>query len=144
MPATASHRNNELAEIHIAKAKLGWDDDTYRDVMAAVTNGVRSAKDLDVAGRRAFLAHLQACLRQVGQPVPARRKALAPSQARLWALWQSMCDAKLLTDRSSRAVNAWIKRQTDVDQIGWLTPGQAEQAIESLKAWRRRLEGPKA
>ncbi|GAB5833910.1 regulatory protein GemA [Staphylococcus aureus] len=40
-----SLRAVNLAKIHIAKAQLGMDDDTYRALLARVA-GVRSAKDL--------------------------------------------------------------------------------------------------
>ncbi|MCO2667365.1 regulatory protein GemA, partial [Pseudomonas aeruginosa] len=39
-----SLRAVNLAKIHIAKAQLGMDDDTYRALLARVA-GVRSAKD---------------------------------------------------------------------------------------------------
>ena len=54
----AQPRNNGLAQIHIAKAALGLDDDTYRAMLWAVAR-VRSAKDLDHAGRAKVLAHLK-------------------------------------------------------------------------------------
>lgn len=54
----AQPRNNGLAQIHIAKAQLGLDDETYRDMLWAVAR-VRSAKDLDHAGRAKVLAHLK-------------------------------------------------------------------------------------
>lgn len=56
----AQPRNNGLAQIHIAKAQLGLDDETYRAMLWGVAR-VRSAKDLDHAGRARVLAHLKAC-----------------------------------------------------------------------------------
>lgn len=51
-------RRRELAKIHIlAKKDLGMDDETYRDMLEAVT-GQRSAGRLDDAGREAVIAHL--------------------------------------------------------------------------------------
>lgn len=53
------HRNSELAKIHIAKEQLGWTDEVYRDMLW--TQGrVRSAKDLDYAGRQRVLDYLRA------------------------------------------------------------------------------------
>lgn len=52
-------RRNELAKIHVAKKALGLDDDTYRAMLWAVAR-VRSAKDLDAAGRAKVLDHLKA------------------------------------------------------------------------------------
>ena len=66
----AQLRNNALAQIHIARAQLGMDDDTYRAMLFAQAR-VRSAKDLDHAGRAKVLAHLQACGASLGRPAPS-------------------------------------------------------------------------
>jgi len=57
---TISHdvRNRELAQIHIAKAQLGLDDATYRDMLWSIGR-VRSAGDLDFTGRKRVLEHLR-------------------------------------------------------------------------------------
>lgn len=52
-------RNRDLARIHILKADLRLDDESYRDMLFAVAR-VRSAADLDAGGRAAVLDHLQA------------------------------------------------------------------------------------
>ncbi|MDR2220995.1 MAG: regulatory protein GemA [Methylobacillus sp.] len=54
-----TERKRELAQIHIAKAQLGLDDETYRDMLWTVGRA-RSAGDLDHAGRRRVLEHLTA------------------------------------------------------------------------------------
>ena len=55
-----ANRNKELAAIHMAKAQLGMADDAYRDILWSVAR-VRSAKDLDHAGRMKVLDHFKAC-----------------------------------------------------------------------------------
>ena len=55
-----ANRNKELAAIHTAKRDLGMADDAYRDIMWSVAR-VRSAKDLDHAGRMKVLDHFKAC-----------------------------------------------------------------------------------
>ncbi len=62
-----SLRTRELGAIHIAAKRLGLDDDGYRDMLQAIA-GVRSAADLDAAGRRAVLDHLR---RMGGMPQPS-------------------------------------------------------------------------
>ncbi|WP_193222237.1 gp16 family protein [Alkalilimnicola sp. S0819] len=54
-----ARRRSELAKIHVAKKELQLDDDTYRAMLWSVAR-VRSAKDLDAAGREAVLDHLRA------------------------------------------------------------------------------------
>lgn len=53
-------RTNDLALIHIAKAQLDMPDEQYRDILWSVGR-VRSAKDLDWAGRQRVLDHFRAC-----------------------------------------------------------------------------------
>lgn len=65
-------RNNELAQIHIAKSQLAMDDDTYRAMLWSVGR-VRSAKDLDWSGRKRVMDHMKACGARLG------RHAGAPS-----------------------------------------------------------------
>lgn len=57
-PAGNAQRNAELAAIHIACNDAGMDEDDYRNMLFAVAR-VRSAADLDHAGRRKVLDHLR-------------------------------------------------------------------------------------
>lgn len=134
----ASARKGDLAAIHIAKAQLGLPDDEYRDLMATVCGGVRSAGDLDWTGRRRFLAHLQACLRQRGQaakPGRAIEGDLTPQQRKMWALWMKLADAGLVKERTMHALQAWVARQTGVDRIKWLNTHQEGLVLASLRRW---------
>lgn len=134
-------RKLDLARIHMLKAELRWDDDTYRDVMGAVCGGIRSAAELDIASRQRFVAHLEACrAREKGQQ-PARktvRKPLTPIGRKLWSLWMQAADKGLVRVRKMHALNAWCARQTGVDRVEWMTPEQERLAVESLKAWVER------
>ncbi len=64
MPAT---RNQLLARLHCLKKELGWDDDTYRDILFART-GKRSAGDLDGATLARLVAALGAQTPHARQP----------------------------------------------------------------------------
>lgn len=139
-------RKADLAAIHIAKAALGWDDDFYRTVMQAKC-GVRSAGELDYAGRKRFLAHLQACGWQggprgrpgAGDGASGRSRApLTAPQRKMWSLWQQLADAGLVDNRRMPALLAFVKRQTGVDRLEWLTAQQEDLVLESLKRWLRR------
>lgn len=59
MPRPWQLRPNALAQIHMGKAELGMDDDTYRAMLFAQA-GVHSAKDLDATGRNKVLMYLRA------------------------------------------------------------------------------------
>lgn len=147
-------RKADLAAIHIAKAQLGWDDGTYRDILFTVCC-VRSSAELDFAGRKRFLEHLRDCIKQLPSASgPARvarsqalvtmalrdrrRSALTPPQRKMWSLWQQLADAGLVTERRMPALLAYVKRQTHVDRLEWLTGPQEQLVIESLRQWLAR------
>jgi phage gp16-like protein len=132
-------RRADLAAIHVAKKSLGWDDDTYRDIMAAVCR-VRSAGELDFTGRKRFLAHLRACQEQKGIAAPQKpaKTPWSPKLRKLWALWQQLADAGLVADRSKAGLVAWSTRQTGVDRLEWLKPQQLDLVLNSAKGWLER------
>jgi len=139
----ANGRRDDLAKIHMAKKALQWTDDEYRDILQAVCN-VRSSSLLDFAGRKRFLAHLQAC-GWAGKLTPVRStrpEAWGPRHKRLWAAWQALADARLVQERSKAALQTWVKRQTQVDRIGWLNDQQLDLCINSAKLWLKRGAEP--
>lgn len=136
-------RQSDLATIHLGKKALGWTEDEYRDIMATVCGGVRSAGDLDMAGRKRFIEHIQVCKRAGGQVTLQRRRPLKGYERKMWALWMQLADIGLVATRSMVALNAFSKRQTGVDSTEWLNQQQRELVIESLKSWLARGVEPK-
>jgi phage gp16-like protein len=139
----AGARRRDLAAIHVARKALGWDDGTYRDVLAVVCAGAKSSAELDHAARKRWLAHLQACQRQLsGQPAkPAPRRTAAPWSPRLkrlWAEWQRLADGGLVHDRKRPALEAWTRGETGVDRLEWLTDQQLDGLINQAKQWAKR------
>lgn len=137
-------RKADLAAIHIAKARLAWTDDHYRDVLRTVCR-VGSSAELDFAGRKRWLAHLQACLKAEGKVAVSersytkpKRKPLSPSAKKMWSLWMQICDAGKAHERTMKALEAFAARQTGVDKIDWLKSKQVELVIESLKQFLER------
>jgi hypothetical protein len=144
-----SGRKADLAAIHIGKKELGWDDDFYRSIMKARC-GVTSSAQLDFAGRKTLLGHMQACGWQGGTSpaaVPGKpaarplRAPLTPPQRLMWSLWQQLADAKRVDDRKMKALMAFAERQTGVAHLDWLAPGQETLVIESLKEFLNRPGG---
>lgn len=145
-------RNGQLAMIHIAAQWLGMDpsdpstDSTYRSMLWSIAR-VRSAKDLDVAGREAVLKHLKALgwqdpREQTGRPVYKRG-----SQAALIRhLWTRLSEAGEVQDSSDKALRAYVKAQSAPyhrDRVGWDDPRlmpsfAAGRVIEHLKQWCER------
>lgn len=127
-------RNRELAQIHIAKAALQMDDETYRAMLWTVAR-VRSSRDLDWTGRKRVLDHMVKC---GWKNKPAR--AADPVSRKIRSLWLSLRDAGALNDPSERALRAFVKRTCGVERMEWLDGRQAETIIEALKAWLARTE----
>jgi len=146
----AAGRNRDLAMIHIAAQQLGMSDETYRDMLWSVGR-VRSAKDLDLPGRDAVLAHLRACGWKDARRRPSPYKK--GSQAALIRhLWTELARAGAVQDVSDRALRAFVKAQSaphDPNGQGWDDPRLlprpvASAVIEHLKKWCDRTEGAKS
>ncbi|MHB1053506.1 MAG: phage protein GemA/Gp16 family protein [Thiobacillus sp.] len=132
-------RNAELAQIHIAKAQLGLDDDTYRAVLWAVGR-VRSSKDLDWTGRKTLLEHFKA--KGWAPAAPKKAKAAKPVSAGqdglVRALWSELHAADKVRDPSDAALGSWLHRNKWPERPEWLSSAQMTTAIEALKKWLAR------
>ncbi len=70
--------NPQKAILHVAKAKLGWDDDLYRQALVRIA-GVTSSTKLDQAGFEAMMGFAEYCgFRPVGRGAP-RAMATGPA-----------------------------------------------------------------
>jgi len=145
------YRRRLIAQIHIAKAFLGLDEDAYR-VLLRTETGNSSCSDMTVPQ----LVRVVGRMRLSGWK-PARR--LSPMSAhrkdkslvdKIRALWIDMGAAGIVADASEPALERWVKRQTakangiGVDRLDWLERDRrlAVMVLESLKGWRaRRLRG---
>jgi len=133
-------RKRELAAIHIAKAQLGLDDGTYRDMLWTVGR-VRSAADLDHAGRRAVIEHLRKrgfkkALKASEAPRDHGRKPIVtpdrqPLVNKLEAL---LADA----GRPWNYAGSMAKRMFKIDQLEWATAEHLRGLVAALERDRRR------
>jgi phage gp16-like protein len=129
-------RRRELAQIHIARKDLGLDEETYRALLWTCAR-VRSAGDLDSAGRRRVIEHLKS---RGWRPKRSRRSRFAadPLSRKALALWLGLRDRGLLEDAGNQALAAFCKRVTGVEHLEWMNNRQVEAVIEGLKAWLTR------
>lgn len=132
-------RNAELAQIHIARAQLGIDEDTYRAVLWTVAR-VRSSKDLDWTGRKKLLEHFKA---KGWKPAPPKRaKAATPAskgqEGMIRALWADLHAAGKVRVDTDAALSVWLVRNKWPQRIEWLSSTQMTSAIEGLKKWLAR------
>jgi phage gp16-like protein len=129
-------RNKLIAKVHIAKAQLGWDDDTYRETLARVT-GKSSAKDLNI---KELEAVLKAFAKSGFKALPSRHtKGAPPAVYKISALWFSGYNLGVIQDPSPAAMEAFILRQTGLAKAQWLiNAADTHKVIDGLKAWLAR------
>jgi hypothetical protein len=139
---TPGARKRDLAAIHMAKAALGWDDSTYRDILFTCC-GVKSSATLDFTGRKRFLDHLKQCGWAGGtsrrpSPQKALQSPLNARQGKIWSLWQQLVDAGVVKSRTKASLNKFVARQTGVSEFTWLNDPQAGLVVDSLESWLAR------
>lgn len=141
MTAAPDTRKRELAQIHIAKAQLGLDDDTYRAMLWTVGR-VRSAGDLDYAGRRAVLEHLKARGFTTQRPLRKENADLRKKNA-AWnwvnnaapdrqAMLRKLAVMLNADNREKAYVDAIAKHMFGVDLVEFCKPDQLHRIISAL------------
>lgn len=135
-------RRQLLAKIHMGKKDLAMAEDDYRAMLMRVA-GAASAADLRVPQ----LAQVVEELKRLGwkdkpkapKRAGSRPQAADPQSAVIRALWLALYHLGELTDPSEAALAAFVRRQTKVDALQFLTAVQARKVIEVLKGWCGRV-----
>lgn len=129
--------NADYAKINIACKSLGLN----RKELIWDRYGLESSKDL----KSHQLADLYAHFRSLGWRVKrAKRKGPASPKyddgmaRKVVALWILLHEEGVVKDRGNRALQAYVKRMTGVDELKWCTARQLAVLIESLKQWAKR------
>jgi len=132
-------RNNELAQIHIARQQLGMDDDTYRNVLWTVAR-VRSSRDLDWSGRKRVLDHMKACGFKVRpKRLPTAHKPLAMTKEAIEA--KIALQLKELGQNWPYAYGVGRRIFPQVSRFEFLTPeqlGEVSSALERTIRFKRK------
>lgn len=116
------------------------DEAAYREILSRCA-GVSSSTEIRTTGKaKTILAEFE----RLGIGRQSGRPALTAMQRKMWSFWQQLADAGLVTDRKMPGLLSWVKRQTGVEQLRWLTWPQEHQCVESLKRWLLRKEEPNA
>lgn len=131
---------SSLAAIHVAKKQLGLDEDTYRAVLVRVT-GKDSTRAMSEAERQRVVEEMRA--RGFTKASNGARKRLTGRFAgKLQALWIAAWNLGIVSNREDAALIAFVKRQTGIDHVRFVRDaGDADKAIEALKAWLAREGG---
>lgn len=132
-PSTAPDlRKRELAMIHLAKAQLGMNDDTYRAMLWTVAR-VKSAADLDWAGRKQVLDH---CKAKGWKNASKHRPAPAKSKAALVAKIRALLIAA--GNRPDTYADGMARRMFGLARFDWCTHQQLGKLIAALAIDGRR------
>lgn len=131
-------RKTRIAKLHIAKAQLKLDDESYRDILRRITK-----KDSSSACSASELDLLLAEMKRLGfadKHVPASSKAYVRM---IYGLWTDL--RPYVSDSSRAALRRFVRRQTatesnprGVSAPEFLTPEEGARIIEALKGWRAR------
>lgn len=126
----ADTRRRELARIHIRAKEIGLTGDAYRDMLHAVAR-VRSASDLDAAGRKRVLDHLGAGA--------ARRGTVRASKDRAPLI--GMVRRLLGPDRGDEyalGILQHMYRDAAPARLEWASPEQLRKVVAALKYDEKR------
>ena len=139
-----SPSKGQIARIHILAQQLGLDEETYRDMLQAVT-GRRSCRELSRWQASEVLRHLErcgACQRQAPRPrkydeLDDRPRMASPAQLRMIeALW-----AEIARGDPTRTLRRFLFRAWKVSDVRFLQDWQASEVIEAIKAIHKRYLG---
>ena len=83
--------NKQKAVLHVAKSKLGLEDETYRDALQAY-GGVSSSKDLDYPGFLSVMQHFARCGFASQFQSRSHKSGMASDKQlkKIYAMWWSM------------------------------------------------------
>ena len=131
---SADIRKRELAQIHVAKAQLGLDDDTYRAMLWTVAR-VKSAAELDWAGRKKVLDHLKAGgfkIKSKSRPAPAASKAVLVAKIRAQLI--------ALGNKPDAYADGMARHMFHIQRFEWCWPSQLGKIIAALAIQQHRAE----
>lgn len=136
----ADIKRREIQLIHVARQKVGMDEDTYRALLRD-RFALASSTDMDWQQRKQLLDHFK----MLGfKAVPSKKRSQSRPLAgdiqskKIRELWLTLHTAGKVRNPDESALAAFVKRQTKVDALQWLSTAQASQVIEELKKWLAR------
>lgn len=130
---------NLIKLIHVAKTKLGLDDDVYRDILQSTT-GKTSSKLLTPAQLEAVLDRLK----QLGFEVESKDKAgvknlASDAQSKLIRhLWLQLHEAGQVKNGSELALAKFVENRVGVSALQFLSSKHADMIINHLREWCKR------
>ena len=129
---------NQIAILHVAKAKLRFSDETWRTALAQIA-GVTSSAELDRAGFEAMMGFLEYCgfrpLDRRGPGYGERPGMASFAQIELIrALWAEYTRGRAGEEELAK----WLLRSFRLSSLRFLTAEAAPKVITALKAMKAR------
>ena len=129
---------NLIKLIHVAKTKLGLDDEVYRDILKSTT-GKDSSKLLTPAQLEAVLDRLK----QLGFTVESNKTGVknlaSDAQSKLIRhLWLQLYHAGQVKNGSEKALAKFIENRVKVSALQFLSTESADMVINHLRQWCKR------
>ncbi|WP_051284501.1 gp16 family protein [Desulforegula conservatrix] len=125
----------KLATIHIAKAQLGMDDDTYREMLASF--GLKSSKDASIPKLNEIITHLESkgfeSKKRKNQPKAV--KGQAPETALMGKIGALLADGKLQWAYG----HGIAKKMFGVERLEWCDCQQLRKVVAALEYNKKRL-----
>jgi phage gp16-like protein len=134
-------RRQELAKIHIARARLRLSDELYREIIGRVAPGKRSSAELDQVERGRLLDEFQKCGFVEGASHTTKLDDFddaEPQHRLIRGLWSDCAKLGIVRNGSDKALRHFIKRVGGADSIRWLNAQASNRVIEALKAMKTR------
>ena len=120
---------NQTARIHIGKARLGMDDDTYRAFLQRLT-GKSSSKDMTTAQRALVLAEMT----RLGAFKDARRPLTRQQRACL-GKWYDLRKRGIVHSKDKSSFNRYIKRYFGKNNLADLADDETNKLYNMLEGW---------
>lgn len=134
------NRKPLIAKIHVAKAQMAMEDDSYRALLVRVT-GHDSCTKMNID-------QLQKVVEEFGRlgfkgPTRPTKPGGLPAEeqaSKIRALWLNLYHLGALDDPSEEALVVFCKRQSGVEKIEWMHSEQFDNVIRGLRGWLQRLD----
>ena len=120
---------NQTARIHIGKARLGMDDDTYRAFLQRLT-GKSSSKAMTIGERARVLAEMT----RLGAFRDARRPLTRQQRACL-GKWYELRKRGIVHSKDKSSFNRYIKRYFGKNNLADLSDGETNKLYNMLEGW---------
>lgn len=134
----------QKAVLHIAKAYLALDDDTYGDALEA-HGGARSSKDLKHPGFLRVMKHFKACgfesKEKGARSKETKDRAGFATEAmirKIYASWWALGGSYYKQGKELKALRGFLQRRFRVSHENFLTFGQGRKVIEAIKSISHR------